>query len=87
MAGMGWARPMLVALLFAGLAVPGRAGAEENGGVVVAQAEVKVFDLPAQPLTSAVTAFGDQAGLQITVDTRILAGLTSKAGEGKPDAG
>lgn len=35
------------------------------------------FDIPSQPLTSAVTTFGDQGGLQITVDGAILSGLTS----------
>ncbi|MDQ7246893.1 TonB-dependent siderophore receptor [Dongia sedimenti] len=82
MAGMVRVRPILAALLIAGLALSEGAGAEENADILLAQAQVRTFDLPAQPLTSAVTAFGDQAGLQITVDTRILAGHTSKPVKG-----
>lgn len=36
-----------------------------------------VFDIPAQPLESAVTAFGFQSGYQVAVDQATLAGLKS----------
>jgi iron complex outermembrane recepter protein len=35
------------------------------------------FDIPAQPLSGALMAFGAQSGLQVTVDSRIVAGLSS----------
>lgn len=43
----------------------------------------RAFTIPAQPLTTAVTAFGDQAGLQVTVDGAILSGLSSQAVVGR----
>ena len=46
------------------------------------QAEPRDFRIPAQPLTSALTAFGDQADMQVTVDTAILAGRQSRAVSG-----
>ena len=83
MVGMGLARPVMAALLTMAFAFSGAANAEDAGAPQTAQAQApQNFDLPAQPLTSAVTAFGDQAGLQITVDTRILAGLTSQPVKG-----
>ena len=36
------------------------------------------FDIPAQPLQNAVTAFGFQSGYQVAVDQATLTGLTSK---------
>src|SRR3546814_1281973 len=38
---------------------------------------MRYFEIPTQPLTSAVTSFGDQAAIQVTVDGSILSGLTS----------
>ncbi|MEM9683594.1 MAG: TonB-dependent receptor plug domain-containing protein, partial [Pseudomonadota bacterium] len=49
----------------------------------VAQAQSRDFDIPAQPLTSALTAFGDQAGLQVTADTAIVSGRTAPAVSGR----
>ena len=43
----------------------------------------RYFEIPAQPLTSAVTSFGDQAAIQVTVDGSILSGLTSTPVSGK----
>lgn len=37
------------------------------------------FDIPAQPLAQALTAFGRQSGLQVAVDTAVAAGKTSGA--------
>ena len=36
------------------------------------------FDIPAQPLQNAVTAFGFQSGYQVAVDQATLTGLTGK---------
>lgn len=48
-----------------------------------AQAQPRDFVIPAQPLTSALVAFGDQAGLQITADTALLTGHTAPALSGR----
>ena len=48
-----------------------------------ARAQARDFDIPAQPLTSALTAFGDQADMQVTVDTAILAGRTAPPVSGR----
>ena len=47
------------------------------------QTQPRDFDVPAQPLTSALTAFGDQGGLQVTANTAILTGLTSQPVSGR----
>lgn len=47
------------------------------------QTQPRDFDIPAQPLTSALTAFGDQGGLQVTADTAVLTGLTSQPVSGR----
>jgi iron complex outermembrane receptor protein len=41
------------------------------------------FDIPAQPLSGALMAFGAQSGLQVTVDSRIVAGRASPAISGE----
>lgn len=40
------------------------------------------FDIAAQPLAQALTAFGRQSGTQIAVDTASVAGKTSNAVKG-----
>lgn len=74
------------ALLAVGLwAMAGKAGAAEQGEVarqVVAASQQRAFDIPAQPLASALTLFGDQSGMQITVDSAILGGLNGQAVSG-----
>jgi outer membrane receptor protein involved in Fe transport len=44
----------------------------------LAQAGLAPYDIPAQPLASALTAFGQQSGLQIAVDSAMLEGLQSQ---------
>lgn len=44
-----------------------------------AQSERRSFDIPAQPLSSALTTFGNQAGLQVTVDGAVVRGVSSRA--------
>jgi outer membrane receptor protein involved in Fe transport len=41
------------------------------------------YDIPAQDLSGAVTAFGRQSGLQVVVDSAILAGLQSRPVAGR----
>ncbi|CAL4870015.1 Vitamin B12 transporter BtuB (plasmid) [Asticcacaulis sp. MM231] len=41
------------------------------------------FDIPSQPLASALTRFGDQADMQVTVDTALVARLKSRAVSGQ----
>ena len=55
-----------------------QAQAQAAGRVQVAQAERIAFDIPAQPLSRALTSFGRQAGLQVTMDSAIAQGLTSQ---------
>lgn len=51
----------------------------DEPSLVVAQADrQRHFSIAAQPLASALTAFGDQAGVQVTVDSTILSGLRSQ---------
>jgi iron complex outermembrane receptor protein len=48
----------------------------------LAQAEQHVFDIPAQPLASALTAFGQQSGLQVTFAPAMASGRRSSAVSG-----
>lgn len=41
-------------------------------------AQVASYDIPAQPLSSALTTFGQQSGLQVSVDNALLVGLQSQ---------
>ncbi|HBC07265.1 MAG TPA: hypothetical protein DC046_06730, partial [Rhodospirillaceae bacterium] len=54
----------------------------------VAVGEIAAFDIPAQPLAAALTAFGRQAGLQVSGDHADLSGVTSRAvtGDLTPEA-
>lgn len=40
------------------------------------------FDIPAQPLASAINVFGRQAGLQVTVDAGVVSGVQAQAVSG-----
>jgi iron complex outermembrane receptor protein len=44
--------------------------------------ERRTFDIPAQPLASALNAFGRQAGLQVTIDTALTTGVQAHAVSG-----
>lgn len=44
--------------------------------------DARRFDIPAQPLADALTMFGQQSGLQVTLDARIAAGLSAPAVSG-----
>jgi hypothetical protein len=47
-----------------------------------AQAAQRYYEIPAQPLADAVTAFGQQSGAQISAPSGLLAGRTSAAIKG-----
>ena len=64
------------ALALALVAAPCMAQQASSGDEEQAR-NTRYFDIPAQPLTSAVTSFGDQAAIQVTVDGSILSGLRS----------
>lgn len=65
----------VLALLAAG---PVWAAAPDVPAGQLAQSAVRNFDIPAQPLSSALTTFGVQSGLQVSVDAAILSGLRSQ---------
>ena len=47
-----------------------------------AQETARSFDIPAQPLATAVTAFGQQSGLQVSTQASLVDGRTSSAVKG-----
>ncbi|WP_245505161.1 TonB-dependent receptor [Neorhizobium sp. S3-V5DH] len=49
---------------------------------VLAQTATRSFDIPAQPLASAVNAFGRQSGLQVTLAASTSRGINAKAVSG-----
>lgn len=51
-------------------------------GNQIAQAESRTFAIPPQSLSSALTQFGRQAGLQVAVDSSLLEGLQSPGVDG-----
>jgi iron complex outermembrane receptor protein len=72
-----------VSLLAANASAQNAAGtgaANEPPAVLQAQGERTVaFDIPAQPLAQALTAFGRQSGVQLAFDPTAAAGKTSVA--------
>jgi iron complex outermembrane receptor protein len=79
--------PVSLMVLMASTCLAGIAIAQDSGTSsppVLAQAqESMVFDIPAQPLAGAVTAFGRQSGFQVSVDQATLANLRSAAVSGR----
>ena len=51
---------------------------EQEAAVFAQLAQAATYDIPAQPLSSALVTFGQQSGLQVAVDNAIVAGLTSQ---------
>ncbi len=79
-------RYLLLTTVLAFVAVPALAQAQvqpDRGNVVAQAGAVVAFDIPAQPLTGALTAFGVQAGYQVSVDQASLAGLRSPGVSGR----
>lgn len=82
------ARPLAAAALagaVASLGLSAPAGAQpaissETAPRLEAQSDrTPAFDIPAQPLAQALTAFGRRSGLQVAFDPAVVAGKTSKA--------
>ncbi|SMF64110.1 iron complex outermembrane recepter protein [Tistlia consotensis] len=67
-------------------AVAQRAVAESRPGALSALGGEHAFDIPAQPMTSALALFGQQAGLQVTVDGALVRGLPAPAVRGRMTA-
>jgi iron complex outermembrane recepter protein len=63
-------RAALVAVLLGGTAL--------SAGALAQTVEATSFSIPAQPLASALTSFGQQSGLQVTFDPNIAAGRQSQ---------
>lgn len=82
-AGLGKTGHLLGTCAVLGLlaAVPAWA-APDADAVQLAQAGTKRFDIPTLPLADALMAFGIQSGLQVSVDTALLAGLRSPGVQG-----
>lgn len=83
--GAGAALAVLVAAGPVGAAGSGLSGDGAGAGETqprrqLAQSrEARRFDIPAQPLADALTVFGRQAGLQVTLDAAIAAGRSAPA--------
>ncbi|MBP5856453.1 TonB-dependent siderophore receptor [Marivibrio halodurans] len=61
---------------------PARAQAVDGQVQVVQLSNEKAFDLPSQPLTTALTQFGQQSGMQVTVHGTLPRDLTAPAVRG-----
>ena len=72
------ARALLLAFLSGGLAFSGSAALAQ----VADQRVVRTFDVPAGSLDQALSRFGRQAGVQLAVDARLTAGLSSQGVQG-----
>ena len=64
-------------------AQPGAAESPTPVRVESAQADLRAFDIPAQPLAEALIQFGRQAGLQATADAALVQGITSAPVKGE----
>lgn len=67
-------------------AAPVLAESTGTGQQVAQNSAVATYDIPAQPLISAITAFGRQSGLQVVVDEALLATLQAHAVAGDMSA-
>lgn len=88
--GAGARRRMVGALLL-GVSTCGLTGVlpaqAQQAGKGLAEAQVARFDIPAQPLPRALAVFGQQAGLQVSVDAAAARGLDAPAISGALTAG
>jgi iron complex outermembrane receptor protein len=78
-------RKELLALSTALVLLAAPAAADISRQTQTAQAAV-AFDIPAQPLGSALIAFGQQAGTQVVADSTLAAGIQSVAVNGQMSA-
>jgi iron complex outermembrane recepter protein len=65
------------------LAMPGAVATIAEAGQPTPGAAQQTFAIPPQPLSSALTQFGRQAGVQIAVDTSLVAGLQTPGVQGR----
>lgn len=75
----------MIALLMGSVALVSLAApaqAQSGGSTTASRGQTRTFDIPSQPLSTALTVFGDQTGIQITGDTCILDGKRSQAVKG-----
>lgn len=69
---------MMATGLTASIGVETAAWAQNTSGESTGEsAATRQFDIPKQPLATALTLFGQQAGLQVSVDSALVQGLTS----------
>ncbi len=68
------------------LATPAYAADTGAAQAVEAQSAVKAYNIPAQPLGSALNDFGRQSGLQVSVDAAATQGVQSRAVAGRLSA-
>lgn len=73
-----------VSALLVAMAVPQAEGWAQVGvaETQVAQGERRAFDIPPQPLSTALVLFGQQAGRQITADGAVLRGVSTPGVQG-----
>lgn len=82
---LGMARGLLSGVAVLGLLAVHPVQAAEPGvhGGHAVQTATRDFEIPAQPLSGALTLFGVQSGLQVTVDTALLSGLHTHGVKGE----
>lgn len=73
----------LAAALAAGLAAAPAVWAQQGATQSAPLAAGRSFDIPAQPLTSALALFGQQSGLQVTIDGALARGIAAPAVQGR----
>jgi len=81
--GTGWMAAALMTALSAADVPPGTATEQSPAFPGEAAGGFVRFDVPAQPLRTALSAFGRQAGLQVTVDAAATAGVQARAVSGE----
>ncbi len=72
-AGSKWGAVALAALV----GVNGHALAQDTERPAIAQAQTRLYNIPTQPLASALAAFGQQSGMQVSISASLARGLSS----------
>lgn len=73
-------RPLVIAISLGCAVVAPMAQAADEAAAVLQQSHS--FDIPSQPLSAALISFGQQSGLQVTVDAALLADRVSNSVKG-----
>lgn len=74
-------RPLVIAISLGCAGATPMAQAADEAAAVLQQSHS--FDIPSQPLSAALISFGQQSGLQVTVDAALLANLVSNKVKGQ----